>query len=115
LPGPTISILADLGNLVYVTRTQSRVVIAEDEALIRLDLKEMLEEEGFERIEFIGDVLPAVGSGVGTHVDVLDEDPERARALVDGGAAAGALSVTSRGRRGRPEPREARAARSVLG
>jgi response regulator NasT len=31
-----------------VTQTPVRVVIAEDEALIRLDLKEMLEEEGYE-------------------------------------------------------------------
>ncbi len=31
-----------------VTKTPVRVVIAEDEALIRLDLKEMLEEEGYE-------------------------------------------------------------------
>jgi CheY-like chemotaxis protein len=31
-----------------VSQTPLRVVIAEDEALIRLDLKEMLEEEGYE-------------------------------------------------------------------
>jgi response regulator NasT len=31
-----------------VSKTPVRVVIAEDEALIRLDLKEMLEEEGYE-------------------------------------------------------------------
>ena len=31
-----------------VSQTPVRVVIAEDEALIRLDLKEMLEEEGYE-------------------------------------------------------------------
>jgi len=29
------------------TPTQTRVVIAEDEAIIRLDLKEILEEEGY--------------------------------------------------------------------
>ncbi len=39
LPGP--------GTLMQVSETQRRVVIAEDEALIRLDLKEMLEEEGY--------------------------------------------------------------------
>jgi two-component system, response regulator PdtaR len=33
---------------VRVSQTPLRVVIAEDEALIRLDLKEMLEEEGYE-------------------------------------------------------------------
>jgi response regulator NasT len=31
-----------------VTESASRVVIAEDEAIIRMDLREMLEEEGFE-------------------------------------------------------------------
>ncbi len=55
MPVPTTSILADLGNLVYVTRTQSRVVIAEDEALIRLDLKEMLEEDGYAVVGEAGD------------------------------------------------------------
>jgi two-component system, response regulator PdtaR len=42
----------DLGSLPAVTR---RVVIAEDEALIRLDLREMLEEEGFEVVAEAGD------------------------------------------------------------
>ncbi|MBB6121378.1 response regulator NasT [Nocardiopsis algeriensis] len=37
------------------TRTQSRVVIAEDEALIRLDLKEMLEEDGYAVVGEAGD------------------------------------------------------------
>ncbi len=60
LPGPTNSILADLGNLVYVTRTQSRVVIAEDEALIRLDLKEMLEEDGYAVVGEAGDGEAAI-------------------------------------------------------
>ena len=32
-----------------------RVVIAEDEALIRLDLKEMLEEEGYDVVGEAGD------------------------------------------------------------
>ena len=36
------------GTLLPVSQTPLRVVIAEDEALIRLDLKEMLEEEGYE-------------------------------------------------------------------
>ena len=34
-------------RLVGVSQNPLRVVIAEDEALIRLDLKEMLEEEGY--------------------------------------------------------------------
>lgn len=37
-----------------------RVVLAEDEALIRLDLKEMLEEEGFEVVGEAGDGQSAV-------------------------------------------------------
>lgn len=60
MPGPTVSILADLCNLVYVTRTQSRVVIAEDEALIRLDLKEMLEEDGYAVVGEAGDGEAAI-------------------------------------------------------
>jgi two-component system, response regulator PdtaR len=35
------------GSLLGVSQNALRVVIAEDEALIRLDLKEMLEEEGY--------------------------------------------------------------------
>ena len=35
------------GRLCCVSQNALRVVIAEDEALIRLDLKEMLEEEGY--------------------------------------------------------------------
>ena len=37
-----------------------RVVLAEDEALIRLDLKEMLEEEGYEVVAEVGDGEQAV-------------------------------------------------------
>ncbi|MER6830128.1 response regulator [Streptosporangium sp. NPDC000563] len=40
--------------------TQRRVVIAEDEALIRLDLKEMLEEEGYAVVAEAGDGESAV-------------------------------------------------------
>ena len=38
------------GSLLGVSQNALRVVIAEDEALIRLDLKEMLEEEGYSEI-----------------------------------------------------------------
>ena len=37
-----------------------RVLIAEDEALIRLDLKEMLEEEGYTVVAEVGDGQQAV-------------------------------------------------------
>ncbi|MFB9834990.1 ANTAR domain-containing response regulator [Actinoallomurus acaciae] len=43
-----------------VTETPRRVVIAEDEALIRLDLKEMLEEEGYEVVGEAGDGESAI-------------------------------------------------------
>ncbi|MBC6469185.1 response regulator [Actinomadura alba] len=52
VPGP--------GTLVRVTDSARRVVIAEDEALIRLDLKEMLEEEGYEVVGEAGDGETAV-------------------------------------------------------
>jgi response regulator NasT len=45
---------------VRVTESARRVVIAEDEALIRLDLKEMLEEEGYEVVGEAGDGETAV-------------------------------------------------------
>ena len=46
-----------------------RVVIAEDEALIRLDLKEMLEEEGYSVVAEAGDGESAV-----EHVTTLRPD-----------------------------------------
>ena len=43
-----------------VSQNPLRVVIAEDEALIRLDLKEMLEEEGYSVVAEVGDGESAV-------------------------------------------------------
>ncbi|WP_067475951.1 ANTAR domain-containing response regulator [Actinomadura hibisca] len=43
-----------------VTESARRVVIAEDEALIRLDLKEMLQEDGYEVVGEAGDGETAV-------------------------------------------------------
>jgi two-component system, response regulator PdtaR len=43
-----------------VSQNVLRVVIAEDEALIRLDLKEMLEEEGYSVVAEVGDGESAV-------------------------------------------------------
>jgi response regulator NasT len=43
-----------------VTSETIRVLIAEDEALIRLDLKEMLEEEGYSVVAEVGDGQQAV-------------------------------------------------------
>ena len=48
------------GRLVGVSQNALRVVIAEDEALIRLDLKEMLEEEGYSVVAETGDGETAV-------------------------------------------------------
>jgi AmiR/NasT family two-component response regulator len=45
---------------VSATPAARRVLVAEDEALIRLDLKEMLEEEGFEVVGEAGDGETAV-------------------------------------------------------
>jgi AmiR/NasT family two-component response regulator len=52
--------LAGPGSLGGVTETARRVVIAEDEALIRLDLKEMLQEDGYEVVGEAGDGETAV-------------------------------------------------------
>src|SRR5437763_2394690 len=47
-------------NLSTVTTTSRRVLIAEDEALIRLDLKEMLQEEGYDVVGEASDGEQAV-------------------------------------------------------
>lgn len=51
--------LPDIGTLALVS-TQRRVVIAEDEALIRLDLKEMLQEDGYVVVGEAGDGETAI-------------------------------------------------------
>lgn len=43
-----------------MSEASRRVVLAEDEALIRLDLREMLEEEGYEVVGEAGDGEVAV-------------------------------------------------------
>ncbi len=52
----------------------TRVLIAEDEALIRLDLKEMLEEEGYEVVAEVGDGQQAVdrATELGPDLVILD-------------------------------------------
>jgi len=54
-----------------VARTPFRVVIAEDEALIRLDLKEMLEEEEYEVVGEAGDGETAVKLAVSQRPDLV--------------------------------------------
>lgn len=48
-----------------------RVLIAEDEALIRLDLKEMLEEEGYEVVAEVGDGQQAVDRAMALLPDLV--------------------------------------------
>jgi two-component system, response regulator PdtaR len=63
-----------------------RVVLAEDEALIRLDLKEMLEEEGYEVVGETGDGETAVHMARDLHPDLVVMDIKMPG--VDGLAAA---------------------------
>jgi response regulator NasT len=57
-----------------VSSAPARVLIAEDEALIRLDLKEMLEEEGYEVVAEVGDGQQAVdrATELGPDLVILD-------------------------------------------
>jgi AmiR/NasT family two-component response regulator len=48
-----------------------RVIIAEDEALIRLDLKEMLEEEGYSVVAEVGDGQQAVDQAAELRPDLV--------------------------------------------
>ena len=48
-----------------------RVLIAEDEALIRLDLKEMLEEEGYSVVAEVGDGQQAVDQAKELNPDLV--------------------------------------------
>ncbi|MDT0344701.1 ANTAR domain-containing response regulator [Streptomyces litchfieldiae] len=52
--------IAEAAEAAHVPPNTTRVVIAEDEALIRLDLKEMLEEEGYTVVGEAGDGERAV-------------------------------------------------------
>ncbi|WP_413810148.1 ANTAR domain-containing response regulator [Streptomyces sp. OE57] len=55
----------------HVPPQTTRVVIAEDEALIRLDLKEMLEEEGYSVVGEAGDGETAVALAQEHHPDLV--------------------------------------------
>jgi response regulator NasT len=54
-----------------VSNEPVRVLIAEDEALIRLDLKEMLEEEGYTVVAEVGDGQQAVDRAQELHPDLV--------------------------------------------
>jgi two-component system, response regulator PdtaR len=54
-----------------VSSETTRVLIAEDEALIRLDLKEMLEEEGYSVVAEVGDGQQAVDRAAELRPDLV--------------------------------------------
>ncbi|MEO3812862.1 response regulator [Sphaerisporangium sp. B11E5] len=66
--------------------TQRRVVIAEDEALIRLDLKEMLEEEGYAIVGEAGDGETAIKLALERRPDLVILDVKMP--ILDGISAA---------------------------
>ena len=78
--------VAGPGTLVRVTETPRRVVIAEDEALIRLDLKEMLEEDGYDVVGEAGDGETAVRLADGAPPDLVILDVKMP--MLDGISAA---------------------------
>jgi response regulator NasT len=69
-----------------VTSEPTRVLIAEDEALIRLDLKEMLEEEGYVVVAEVGDGQAAVDQAQQLRPDLVILDVQMP--VLDGIAAA---------------------------
>lgn len=64
----------------------TRVLIAEDEALIRLDLKEMLEEEGYSVVAEVGDGQQAVDQAQALQPDLVILDVQMP--VLDGLSAA---------------------------
>src|SRR5215217_714869 len=60
-----------LDRLRSVSSETTRVLIAEDEALIRLDLKEMLEEEGYTVVAEVGDGQQAVDRAAQLQPDLV--------------------------------------------
>jgi response regulator NasT len=69
-----------------VSSQPTRVLIAEDEALIRLDLKEMLEEEGYVVVGEVGDGQAAVDQAQELRPDLVILDVQMP--VLDGLAAA---------------------------
>jgi response regulator NasT len=69
-----------------VSSEPTRVLIAEDEALIRLDLKEMLEEEGYVVVAEVGDGQAAVDQAQALNPDLVIVDVQMP--VLDGIAAA---------------------------
>ena len=74
-----------------MSKSPLRVVVAEDEALIRLDLKEMLEEEGYEVVGEAGDGETAVKLAVSQRPDLVILDVKMP--ILDGLTAAGQIAA----------------------
>jgi AmiR/NasT family two-component response regulator len=70
LAGPNVN-LPGAGTIMSVSQSPLRVLIAEDEALIRLDLKEMLEEEGYSVVGEAADGQAAVDLAVDLRPDLV--------------------------------------------
>ncbi|MFE0189462.1 ANTAR domain-containing response regulator [Streptomyces sp. NPDC058989] len=77
----------------HVPPLTTRVVIAEDEALIRLDLKEMLEEEGYTVVGEAGDGQTAVDLAREHHPDLVILDVKMP--VLDGISAAEKITEES--------------------
>jgi response regulator NasT len=75
-----------------VSQTKHSVVIAEDEALIRLDLKEMLEEEGYVVVGEAGDGRTAVELAASLRPDLVILDIKMP--VLDGISAAEQIAAT---------------------
>ena len=94
-PVPLLNV-AVVDKLHWVSQTPYRVVIAEDEALIRLDLKEMLEEPGQDAYVVVGEAADggtAVKLAEELHPDLVIMDIKMP--VLDGISAA--EQITSRG------------------
>ena len=70
----------------------TRVLIAEDEALIRLDLKEMLEEEGYLVVGEVGDGQAAVDQARELRPDLVVRDVQMP--VLDGLSAAEQIAAS---------------------
>ncbi len=73
-----------------MTSEPTRVLIAEDEALIRLDLKEMLEEEGYAVVAEVGDGQQAVDQANALQPDLVILDIQMP--VLDGLSAAAQIA-----------------------
>ena len=86
-PGP------DPSEVAHVPPATRRVVIAEDEALIRMDLKEMLEEEGYSVVGEAGDGQKALELARAHHPDLCILDVKMP--VLDGISAAEKIAEES--------------------